>query len=195
MGKYNYLIINKPYDVLSQFTDKFGRKTLNKFYKFPPSVYPVGRLDMDSEGLLFLSDDKRLTKALLEPVYGHEREYLVQVEGVPSEEELEELRNGVIIEGRMTLPAKARLMGDLEIPPRKPPIRERKNIPTTWVSITLTEGKYRQVRKMTAKIGHPTLRLIRTRIENILLGDLKIGETRLLTENEIKELYKKVLKV
>lgn len=192
MEKYNYYILNKPYNVLSQFTDKLGRATLAKLYKFPSTVYPVGRLDMDSEGLLLLTDDKKLTDKLLNPVNGHEREYFVQVEGIPSEEQLAQLKEGVIIEGRKTLPAKAKIIEGFELPARKPPIRERKNIPTSWLSVTITEGKYRQVRKMTAKIGCPTLRLLRMRIENIQLGNLKDGEVRELTENEVAEMYKRV---
>jgi len=194
MAQYNYFIFNKPYNVLSQFTDKLGRPTIAGFYKFPPTVYPVGRLDMDSEGLLFLTDDKKLTDRLLNPVNGHEREYLAQVEGIPEKESLEQLEKGVIIEGRMTLPAKAKLLENVNLSPRVPPIRERKTIPVSWVSVTVTEGKYRQVRKMTAKIGHPTLRLLRVRMENILLGELKSGEARKLTEAELNELFKRVYK-
>ena len=190
--KYKYFLLHKPYDVLSQFTDQMGRKTLASVYKFPPDVYAVGRLDMDSEGLLILTNDKKMTNLLLQPVHGHEREYLVQVEGIPTQEELKQLEDGVEISGNMTMPAKARIVEKVDIPARIPPIRVRKNVPTTWVSLTITEGKYRQVRKMTAKIGHPTLRLFRIRIENIHLGSLKSGEVRELTDAEVKELYEKI---
>lgn len=183
-----YFIVNKPYGYLSQFTDEAGRQTLKNLYNFPPGVYPVGRLDRDSEGLLIITDDKFLTDYLLNPLNKHEREYFVQVEGSPSEEQLSQLEKGVIIEGRLTLPAKAKLLDKVNFAPRVPPIRERKNIPDTWISLTLVEGKNRQVRKMTARIGFPTLRLIRVRIKNVLLGDLKPGKVRELFPDEIKSL-------
>lgn len=185
-----YYIIHKPYGVLSQFTDKEGRKTLKSLYNFPKDVYPVGRLDMDSEGLLILTNDKLLTDYLLNPLNKHEREYYVQVEGIPTEESLQKLREGVIIQGRKTLPAKVKVINTPDFPERVPPIRFRKTIPTSWLSITIVEGKNRQVRKMTASVGLPTLRLIRVRIKNILLGDLKPGEVRELTKMEINGLYK-----
>lgn len=192
MSIYKYYIMHKPYDVLSQFTDKLGRRTLASVFKFPPDVYAVGRLDMDSEGLLLLTNDKKITNLLLHPIHGHEREYLVQVEGIPAAEELKQLEEGVEISGSMTMPAKVKIVEHIDMPPRKPPIRFRKHIPTCWLSVTITEGKYRQVRKMTAKIGHPTLRLFRMRIENITLGSLKEGEVRELTEAELTGLYEKV---
>lgn len=186
-----YFIIHKPYGVLTQFTDKENRPTLNALFKFPKDVYPIGRLDMDSEGLLILTNDKELTDYLLNPRNRHEREYYVQVEGVPSEEALEQLRKGVEIKRGITLPAKVKLIEDPHFPERVPPIRERKTIPTSWISLTLVEGKNRQVRKMTASVGLPTLRLIRVRIENILLDKLKNGEVRELMAGEIDNLYKK----
>lgn len=186
-----YYIINKPYGVLTQFTDKDNRPTIGTFYKFPKDVYAAGRLDMDSEGLLLLTNDSDLTDYLLNPKNKHEREYYVQVEGVPSEEALQKLRAGVEIKGERTLPAKAELIPDPGFPERVPPIRERKTIPTSWISLTLIEGKNRQVRKMTASVGLPTLRLVRVRIKNILLGSLKSGEVRELTPAEINKLYKK----
>lgn len=192
MSLYKYYILHKPYNVLSQFTDKLGRLTLASVYKFPSDVYAVGRLDMDSEGLLLLTNDKKITNLLLHPIHGHEREYLAQVEGIPTEEELKQLESGVEISGNMTMPAKVSIVNNVNIPERKPPVRYRKNIPTSWLSITITEGKYRQVRKMTAKIGHPTLRLFRVRIENIYLDDLKAGEVRELTDSELQGLYEKV---
>lgn len=184
-----YFAINKPYGVLSQFTDKEGRRTLKSLFNFPKDVYPVGRLDMDSEGLLILTNDKFLTNYLLNPKNKHEREYFVQVEGIPTPEALQKLSDGLIIEGRKTLPAKVKLIEEPDFPPRIPPIRERKTIPTSWISITLIEGRNRQVRKMTAAVGFPTLRLVRVRIKNILLGKLKFGEVRELTESEIEGLF------
>jgi len=185
-----YFALNKPYGVLSQFTDKEGRRTLKSLYNFPTDVYPVGRLDMDSEGLLLLTNDKFLTNYLLNPKYKHEREYFVQVEGIPTSEALQRLRDGVEIENKKTLPAKVKIIEEPDFPQRIPPIRERKKIPTSWISITLIEGRNRQVRKMTAAVGFPTLRLVRVRIKNILLGDLKFGEVRELTKTEIEGLFK-----
>jgi len=184
--KLFYYILNKPYGVLSQFTDKLNRKTLAGFYDFPKDVYPVGRLDQDSEGLLLLSNDKEMVDFLLNPVNRHEKEYYAQVEGIPLEEELQKLEEGVIIEEKKTLPAKAKIINDPQFPPRKPPIFPRKNKSVCWLSVTVTEGRYRQVRKMTATIGYPTLRLVRVRIKNILLDDLPPGKVRELTPEEIK---------
>ena len=183
-----YFALNKPYGVISQFSENIGRKSLADVYKFPENVYPVGRLDMDSEGLLLLTDDRSLTEYLLNPENRHEREYYAQVEGIPTEEELKRLESGVIIEEKMTLPAKARLVTDFIIEPRESPIRFRKTVPDCWISLTLTEGRNRQVRKMTAAIWHPTLRLIRVRIKNISLGNMKPGEVRILNNSEIMEL-------
>lgn len=190
MSSNKYFIINKPYGVLSQFTDKLKRKTLADCFDFPKDVYPVGRLDMDSEGLLLITNDKVLTDQLLNPDKKVDKEYLVHVEGIPDEAKLNELREGVIIEGKKTLPAKAELLNEFKIEPRIPPIRFRKDIPDCWLKIIINEGKYRQVRKMTAKIGHPTLRLIRVRIKNILLGNLASGNVRELTEDELLEIKK-----
>ncbi|MDF1611337.1 pseudouridine synthase [Stygiobacter electus] len=183
-----YFLLNKPYGVLTQFTDKENRPTLSSLYKFPKDVYPVGRLDLDSEGLLLLTNDKSLTNFLLNPKFKHEREYYVQVEGIPTEEAIKKLCDGVIIENRKTLPAKVKLIEDPNFEKRNPPIRERKNIPTSWLSITIYEGRNRQVRRMTAAVGYPTLRLVRVRIENLFLGNLKSGEVRKLTTDEIKQL-------
>ncbi|MDO8549508.1 MAG: pseudouridine synthase [Ignavibacteria bacterium] len=181
-----YYILNKPYGVLSQFTDKLNRKTLSGFYNFPKDVYPVGRLDLDSEGLLLLSNDKEMVDFLLNPVNRHEKEYYAQVEGIPSEEDLRKLEEGVIIEGKKTLLAKAKIINDPQFPPRKPPVFPRKNKPVCWLSVTVTEGRYRQVRKMTAAVGCPTLRLVRVRIKNILPGNIPPGKVRELTPEEIK---------
>ncbi len=145
---------------------------------------------MDSEGLLLLTDDKSLTDYLLNPKNKHEREYYVQVEGIPTEQELQKLRDGIILKDGKTLPAKVRIIVDPNFPPRIPPIRERKNIPTCWLSITLIEGRNRQVRRMTAAIGYPILRLIRVRIKNILLGNLEIGSVKKMNENEVIRLMK-----
>ncbi len=185
-NKLYYFILNKPYDVLSQFTDKLNRKTLIGFYEFPKDVYPVGRLDLDSEGLLLLSNDKEMVDFLLNPVNKHEKEYYAQVEGIPDEVSLSKLEEGVVIEGKKTLPAKARIIEDPLFPPRKPPIFPRKNKPVCWLSVVVTEGRYRQVRKMTANIGCPTLRLVRVRIKNVYLGDLPPGKVRELTPGEIE---------
>ncbi len=185
-NKLFYFILNKPYDVLSQFTDKLNRKTLAEFYDFPKNVYPVGRLDLDSEGLLLLSNDKEMVDFLLNPVNRHEKEYYAQVEGIPDEESLAKLEDGVVIEGKKTLPAEAKIIDDPQFPPRKPPIFPRKNKTVCWLSVVVTEGRYRQVRKMTASVGYPTLRLVRVRIKNILLGNLQPGKVRELTPGEIE---------
>jgi 23S rRNA pseudouridine2457 synthase len=190
LNNFKYFILNKPYGVLSQFTDKEGRKTLGDIYRFPEDVYSVGRLDMDSEGLLLLTNDKGLTNFLLNPLYEHEKEYYVQIEGIPQESSLEKLRNGVLINGKKTLPSKVRKIDEPDFPKRIPPIRTRKNIPTSWLSISITEGRNRQVRKMTAQVGHPTLRLIRVRIKNLLIDHLLPGSIRKLDSREIDELKK-----
>ena len=178
------LALNKPHGVLSQFTpDHPGQRTLSEFH-FPKNVYPLGRLDRDSEGLLLLSDEPGLNTKLLDPKNAHPRTYWAQVEGELTEEALQKLREGVVIEGKMTLPAEAnRIHPDL--PPRDPPIRHRQNIPTSWLELTLHEGRNRQVRKMTAATGHPTLRLLRVAIGHFHLpSDLSPGQWRELTENE-----------
>ena len=180
-----YFAVYKPYGVLSQFTDTEGRNTLKNIFNFPKDVYPVGRLDMDSEGLLLLTNDRYLTDYLLNPQNRHEKEYYVQVEGIPTKEALKKLQEGVVMEGKKTLPAKAKLIEEPGFPPRIPPIRERKTIPTSWISLTITEGRNRQIRKMTAAVGFPTLRLVRVRIKNILLANMKSGEVRPLTNCEL----------
>ncbi len=185
-----YFVLNKPYGYLSQFTDKEGRDTLADLYNFPKDVYSVGRLDKDSEGLLIVTNDKSLTDYLLNPKNQHEREYYVQVEGIPGEDALEELQNGVVIENKRTLPAKVKLIDDPGFDPRIPPIRQRQNISTYWLSITLAEGRNRQVRKMTAAVGYPTLRLVRVRIKDITLDKLGLGEVRKLRTEEIESLWK-----
>lgn len=187
---FKYYIANKPYGMLTQFTDSEGRKTLSDLYPFPADVYAVGRLDMDSEGLILLTNDKKLNFYLLNPENSHPREYLAQVEGIPQKSDLEKLEKGVIIENRKTLPAKIKLLShEPEVPERVPPIRERKNIPTSWISLSLVEGKNRQVRKMTAHIGFPTLRLIRVSIGKIKLGSLKPGEVKEIKIRSYKDIF------
>jgi 23S rRNA pseudouridine2457 synthase len=186
---HRYIIIHKPYGVLSQFTPELpGQRTLAEF-NLPKDLYAAGRLDSDSEGLLLLTNDGPLIKKLLQPGTGHERTYLVQVEGIPSAEAIARLEQGIEIQGYRTLPARARLL-ELEpiLPPREPPIRVRKHIPTSWIELTLLEGKNRQVRRMTAAVGYPTLRLVRTVIGKITLKDLEQGQWRELIENEIASL-------
>lgn len=174
----------KPYDVLCQFTDAEGRSTLKAFVPIP-GIYPVGRLDRDSEGLLLLTDDGPLAHRLTDPRYGHPRTYLVQVERTPDDEALEHLRRGVVLNDGPTLPAEIkRLENPPELPERPVPIRFRKSVPTAWLRLTLREGRNRQVRRMTAAIGHPTLRLVRVAIGPITLGSLLPGQWRELTEAE-----------
>jgi 23S rRNA pseudouridine2457 synthase len=179
------LAFNKPYGILSQFTpDGSPNRTLAEF-GFPKSVYAIGRLDADSEGLLLLSDEASLNERLLQPRNAHEREYCVQVERIPNRESLQKLSRGVTIQGRKTLPCHARLLEPQpEIPPRDPPIRLRKSVPTCWLSLELIEGKNRQVRRMTAAIGHPTLRLIRVRIGAFELDSLATGKWKELNSRE-----------
>lgn len=174
--------IYKPHGMLSQFTASIpGKRTLGELQEFPPQVYPIGRLDEDSEGLLLLSDDKSLNQKLLGQ--GIEKEYFVQVEGSPTNEDLDPIRQGVEIRVRKKLhhclPANVRILQQAPIlPERNPPIRYRKSIPTTWLSITLREGKNRQVRKMTAKVGFPTLRLVRWRFADWTIEGYQAGEVR-----------------
>lgn len=180
----------KPYDVLSQFSDRAtpARTTLADFIDLP-TVYGAGRLDRDSEGLLLLSDDRRLRTILTEPEHRVPRTYFVQVENIPAPEALQQLRNGVHVKGRRTRPAVVeRLDSPPDLPPRPVPIRVRKNIPDSWVSLTLTEGRNRQVRRMTAAVGHPTLRLVRVQIGPIGLHGLSPGEWRELSSAEISAL-------
>jgi 23S rRNA pseudouridine2457 synthase len=179
------LAFNKPYGVLSQFTpDGSPNRTLAEF-GFPREVYPIGRLDADSEGLLLLSDEAEFNARLLHPRKGHLRTYLAQVEGAPEAAAIHKLQNGVVIEGRKTLPCHARIIEPQpEIPPRDPPIRFRKTVPTTWIELRLSEGKNRQVRRMTAAVGFPTLRLIRVAIGELGLGNQVAGTWRELSAKE-----------
>ena len=205
------IAFHKPFGMLSQFTgDGSSNRTLAEF-GFPKNVYPIGRLDADSEGLLLLSDEPEWNEKLLHPRHAHEREYWAQVERIPTPDSLKKLENGVLIQGRKTLPCRAWILEpqpevghavlgapqssiippDGEhgvtrptLPPRNPPIRFRKSVPDCWIGLELVEGKNRQVRRMTAAIGHPTLRLIRVRIGNSWLGDLPPGKWQILTANE-----------
>ncbi len=164
------LAFYKPYGVLSQFSSEPGsRKPTLAQFGFPADVYPLGRLDHDSEGLLLLSNDGSLNHQLLDPSRRHPRSYLVQVENIPDQHALERLRSGLVIEGRPTLPCRAEILTHPSLPERPVPIRQRKSIPTTWLRLILVEGRNRQVRRMTAAVGHPTLRLVRDSI-----GDLDL---------------------
>jgi 23S rRNA pseudouridine2457 synthase len=209
------IAFNKPFGVLSQFTrDGSPNRALAEF-QFPKNVYPIGRLDADSEGLLLLSDEAAWNERLLHPRHAHEREYWAQVERIPTAESLKQLAPGISIQGRKTLPCRAWLLEPQPevgratpcapqpanesvqvqhdgahgvarptVPPRVPPIRFRKRVPDCWIGLELIEGKNRQVRRMTAAIGHPTLRLIRVRIGNFRLGDLPVEQWRVLLPTE-----------
>lgn len=182
MDQPRYFLIYKPFGMLSQFTKEGNHTTLADLkFKFPKDAYPVGRLDTDSEGLILLTNDKSVDHKLLNPKFKHKRTYLAQVEGLFSAEAKAKIEKGVVIsvdgEEYKTLPASAEVIPEPEnLPPRNPPIRFRKNIPTSWVKLVLHEGKNRQVRKMTAAVGFPTLRLIRTAIEGLTLAQMKPGE-------------------
>jgi 23S rRNA pseudouridine2457 synthase len=174
------IALNKPYGVLCQFTDAQGRNTLATFVH-EPGVYAAGRLDRDSEGLLLLTDDGALAHRLTDPRHKQPKTYLAQVEGEPDDRALEALRRGIGLNDGRTLPAVAERVAEPDwLWPRDPPIRERRNIPTTWLRLTLREGRNRQVRRMTAAVGFPTLRLIRVRIGDYDLDDLPPGATRRL---------------
>ena len=205
--QYRRMLIafNKPYGVLSQFTgDGSPNRALAEF-GFPKNVYAIGRLDADSEGLLLLSDEARWNDQLLNPRHAHGREYWAQVEKIPTRESLDKLEKGLVIQGHKTLPCRAWLLEPQPqagihssglstapgrdaaapiIPPRVPPIRVRKSVPDCWMGLELVEGKNRQVRRMTAAIGHPTLRLMRVRIGNFWLGDLAVGTWKQLSVDE-----------
>lgn len=180
------LALHKPYGVLSQFTPEPGSRwrTLADF-DLPPRVYPVGRLDADSEGLLLLTDEAGLNSRLLDPEHAHVREYWAQVERVPTDASLRALERGLKLRDFETLPCRARLLDPAPaLPSRDPPIRVRKTVPDSWLSLELIEGKNRQVRRMTAAVGHPTLRLVRARIGRFTLGELAPGKWRMLDDTE-----------
>ncbi len=215
------IAFHKPFGVLSQFTSDGSPNRVLAEFGFPKNVYPIGRLDADSEGLLLLSDEARWNERLLHPRQAHEREYWAQVENLPTRQALDQLQHGVMIQGRKTLPCRAWLLEPQPIPvaasresaadssntrtaaaeprlgssrdaatptvfPRTPPIRFRKRVPDCWIGLELIEGKNRQVRRMTAAAGHPTLRLLRVRIGNFWLRDLPPGQWRILTGGEIE---------
>ncbi len=184
-----YIVFNKPFGVLSQFTQEVeGQRTLSEF-NFPKGVYAAGRLDKDSEGLLVLTDDGAFNKKLTAPKFEKNKIYWVQVEGAPNDMDFDQFRKGLLIKDYKTLPAKVKILHDFDLPPRDPPIRERKNIPTTWIEVTIHEGKNRQVRRMCAAVGFPCLRLLRAQIGNFRLGDLPPGEWREVSPSSILPRY------
>jgi 23S rRNA pseudouridine2457 synthase len=190
---HQYYVIYKPFQVLSQFTSAEGKATLKDFFAVPPDCYPVGRLDFDSEGLLILTNDATLNDRLLNPRFAHDREYWVQVEGAITPAAIHQLETGVTItvDGRSysTRPALAEIFATPPpVPDRQPPIRYRARIPTTWIKLVLREGKNRQVRKMTAQTGFPTLRLIRHRIGKVDLNGLTPGEMRSMSQQQLYSL-------
>jgi 23S rRNA pseudouridine2457 synthase len=188
MRQHRYLLFNKPFHVLSQFTlgkdgPAIARPTLSQFIPVP-DVYPVGRLDYDSEGLLLLTDDGPLQHRLSDPRFEHPRTYWAQVEGMITDEAAQRLAEGVLIQGRVTKPCEAKLISEPLLLPRDPPIRFRQNIPVSWVQLTLTEGRNRQARRMTAAVGFPTLRLVRFAIGDLTLDHLESAQWRDLTASE-----------
>ncbi|MEM9896822.1 MAG: pseudouridine synthase [Bacteroidota bacterium] len=193
-NRKRYFLLHKPYKVLSQFTDENGNPGLKQIVKVPNDVYPVGRLDLDSEGLLLLTNDRQLNSKLLDPKRGHKRRYWVEVEGKPSLESIAKLERGLEIKVKSkrykTLPARCKMLKDpISIEERCPPVNHKKHPVRSWLEIEIVEGKNRQVRKMTAKIGHPTLRLIRISIQELRLNPLKSGEIMEVTRELV---YKKL---
>jgi 23S rRNA pseudouridine2457 synthase len=204
-----YLLFNKPYDVLTQFSEgRISQEQISKGHDAlqqpAPSratlkdyipvtgVYPVGRLDRDSEGLLLLTDHGPLQHRLSNPEFGHPRTYWVQVERIPDESAFNRLRCGIEVQDYISRPAKVQPIADPDLPPRDPPIRYRRQVPTAWIEMTLTEGRNRQVRRMTAAVGFPTLRLVRVAIAHLRLDGLAPGQWRLLSQAEVKQLYRMV---
>lgn len=189
---YQYILFYKPYNVLSQFsegntpsTSSTGPRATLKDFVPVPEIYPAGRLDRDSEGLMLLTNHSRVQHRLSDPRFAHPRTYWVQVEHIPSALALDQLRQGVTIKGYRTRPCQVALLdAQPPLPPREPPIRFRQSIPTAWLEMTLTEGKNRQVRRMTAAVGYPTLRLVRMAIAHLKLGTLEPGQWRLATDDE-----------
>jgi 23S rRNA pseudouridine2457 synthase len=188
-GEPAYFVLYKPDGVMTQFTPVEGKETLSDYGPFPKDIYPAGRLDEDSEGLLLLTNDGELQHRLSEPRYRHPRTYMAQVEREPSPEALSALRAGIVIGGVRTLPAAVSLLrSDPGLPPKRTPVRFRKTVPTSWLEITLREGKNRQVRRMTAAVGHPALRVVRISLGAVTLDGLAPGESRPLTKSEVREL-------
>jgi 23S rRNA pseudouridine2457 synthase len=188
----DYFLIYKPFQVLSQFTSTEGKLCLKDILHVPTDVYPVGRLDYDSEGLLLITNDKTINQQFLNPVFAHQRTYWVQVDGAITEAAIVQLSKGVSInvDGKIykTRPAQLEILPDsLEVPERNPPIRFRKSIPTSWVSIQITEGKNRQVRKMFAQVGFPVLRLIRAKLGKYSVHQMQPGDCLSLTAAEVQE--------
>jgi len=181
------VLFYKPFQVLCQFSPEGGKQTLADFISVP-GIYPAGRLDFDSEGLVLLTNDGALQHRLTDPRFGHPRTYWVQVEGVIDTPALQQLAQGVLFGGKKTLPCQAEAIPEPNLPPRHPPVRFRKSIPTSWLSLTLREGRNRQVRHMTAAVGFPTLRLIRSAIGNLTLNGLAPGQWRRLSALEVKAL-------
>lgn len=184
-----YIVFNKPYGVLSQFTPEgnakdSGQQTLADF-NFPKGVYAAGRLDKDSEGLLVLTDDGPFIKRLTDPKFEKNKVYWVQVEGAPTDIDFNDFRKGLMIQGKKTRPAQVKILKDFDLPPRVPPIRERKSIPTTWIEVTLHEGRNRQVRRMCAAVGFPCLRLMRAKVGKYDLGELPSGEWKTVQARDI----------
>ncbi len=183
------LALHKPYGMLSRFTpDGSSWRTLAEL-GLPKDVWPIGRLDADSEGLLLLSSDKSLVERLLSPRNKAPKTYWVQIERIADDDALAQLERGVLIDGALTLPATARRI-DEPLGPRDPPIRFRKSVPDCWIALTIVEGKNRQVRRMTAAVGHPTLRLVRHRVGDVVLGDLQAGEHRIVTDEELTSTFR-----
>lgn len=181
-----YILFHKPYGVLSQFTPEGGARALSEF-SLPKSVYAAGRLDKDSEGLLLLTDDGPLIEALLNPKNEKPKTYWALVERIPTEEELRRFRQGLLIEDYKTRPCEVKVLDPQpQVPPREPPVRIRKTVQDVWLEITIVEGKNRQVRKMTAAIGHPTLRLIRVRLAGLELGNLAPGTWKEISREDIR---------
>lgn len=181
-----YILFYKPCAVLSQFSPEQGKQTLKDFLSLPKDIYPVGRLDYDSEGLLLLTNDNAVKHELTDPKFHHPKTYLAQVERIPTEEALNRLRHGVAIEGKITQPVDVRLLTEEpNLPPRSVPIRFRKTVPTAWIEITLREGRNRQVRKMTAAVGYPTLRLVRIKIGKLEIQGLTPGEWKNVQRSDI----------
>ena len=184
------LLFNKPFRVLSQFTTEGNKKTLADFIDIK-NVYAAGRLDYDSEGLMVLTDDGRMQQRISNPRYGKDKEYWVQVEGIPEEQQLQRLRQGLTLKDGPTRPAQVERITEPDIGPRVPPIRERRNIPTSWLKLVIREGRNRQVRRMTAHVGLPTLRLVRYRIGKWELGSLAPGQYRIQEQEEERANYQR----